>query len=27
VLAGSDHAITEFALYLDEVLGFLDLAR
>jgi predicted esterase YcpF (UPF0227 family) len=26
VLAGSDHAITEFALYLDEVLGFLDLA-
>ncbi|MFN4359279.1 MAG: YqiA/YcfP family alpha/beta fold hydrolase [Hylemonella sp.] len=26
VLEGSDHAITEFALYLDEVLGFLDLA-
>lgn len=26
VLAGSDHAITEFSLYLDEVLGFLDLA-
>ena len=26
VLEGSDHAISEFALYLDEVLGFLDLA-
>lgn len=26
ILEGSDHAISEFALYLDEVLGFLDLA-
>ncbi len=27
LLEGSDHAITEFAQYLDEVLAFLDLAR